>query len=97
MSIETSEKKENKPLFLIMQEYWFNEIAEGRKDIEYRNDTDFYRSRLMTKDGKFRNYDSVIMQVGYNKNAKRMQIEINKIILDDDFEIYLGKILDKNF
>lgn len=92
-----SETPEKKPLFLIMQAHWFDEILSGRKNIEYRDDTPFYRSRLMTKDGKIKNYTSVIMQVGYHANARRMTVNINKIVLTSEFEIYLGEITDRNF
>lgn len=88
---------EKKPLFLIMEKYWFEEILEGRKDKEYRDNTPFYQSRLLNKQGEFRNYDSVIMQVGSNKDARRMQIEIKKIENHGGFEIHLGKIIDTNF
>lgn len=93
----TSETPEKKPLFLIMQKYWFDEILSGRKDVEFRDDTPFYRSRFIAKDGKFRNYKTVILQVGYNTNARRMTVEVKKIILDGDFEIHLGEIIRKNF
>lgn len=97
MPTETSAKVEPKPLFLIMEKYWFDEILSGRKNIEYRADTPFYRSRFITKDGKYRNYKTVLMQVGYNADTRRMTIEIEKIVLDGDFEVHLGKILEKNF
>lgn len=93
----TNETPEKKPLFLIMQKYWFDEILSGNKEVEFRDDTPFYRSRFITKDGKFKNYQTVIMQVGYHANARRMTIEVKKIILDGDFEIHFGKILDSNF
>lgn len=95
--IETETKEQAKPLFLIMQKHWFDEILSGRKNVEYRDGTPFYRSRLLTKDGKFKRYSSVIMQVGYHSDARRMTFEIEKIELDDCFNIYLGKITDKNF
>lgn len=95
--IKTSATSEKKPLFLIMQKYWFDEILEGRKDVEYREDTPFYRSRLINKDGDFRNFSHVLMQVGYNADARRMTIEIKKIVLDGYFEIHLGEITDRNF
>ena len=93
---EKSDKTEPKPLFLIMQKKWFDEILSGRKKIEYRDDTQFYRSRL-AKDGKFRNYKSVVLQVGYNADAQRMTVEVKNITLDDCFEIHLGEIIEKNF
>ncbi|WP_313029473.1 hypothetical protein [Soonwooa sp.] len=93
-------KEEKKPLFLVMQKVWFDEIESGNKDIEYRDDTDFYRSRLCKRDknGKmigFRNYKTIILQEGYNAGARRMIIELKKIVLDDIFKIHLGKILER--
>ena len=88
---------EKKPLFLIMEKVWFDEIYSGRKKIEYRDDSPFYRSRLMNKKGQFRNYETALLQVGYHKDARRMTVEIKDIILDDGFEIHLGKITDQNF
>lgn len=88
---------EKKPLFLIMEKVWFDEIYSGRKKIEYRDDTPFYRSRFINKNGQFRNYDSALLQIGYHKDAKRMTIEITDILLDGSFEIHLGKITERNF
>lgn len=90
---EVSTKIEPKPLFLIMEKFWFDEILSGRKKIEYRVNTPFYQSRFFTKDGTYRNYKNVLMQVGYNADARRMIIEIKKIVLDGDFEIHLGKVI----
>lgn len=87
---------EPKPLYLVMQKQWFDEVLSGRKKIEYRDNTEFYRSRL-TKDGNFRNYTSAIMQEGYNAGARRMTIEIRQVVLNGCFEIHLGEIIDKNF
>lgn len=97
--IETNNDKlppEKKPLFLIMQKVWFDEILSGKKKIEYRDYSPFYCSRFL-KNGSFRNYSTVVMQVGYNANAQRMTVEVEKIILDDGFEIHLGEIIEKNF
>lgn len=88
---------EKKPLFLIMEKVWFDEILSGSKKIEYRDDSPFYRSRLMNKKGQFRNYENALLQVGYNKDAQRMTIEIKDIVLEGDFEIHLGNITETNF
>lgn len=52
--------------------------------VEYRDDSDFYISRLCSKDkeGKItglKNYKMVILQEGYNKGARRMMVEITDI------------------
>lgn len=95
---ETATEKEKKPLFLILQRTYFNAIIDGTKNKEYRDDTPFYYSRFMNKDcSKFRNYDSVIFQEGYHKNARRMTVKIKKITLGSRFVIHLDEIIDKNF
>lgn len=89
---------QSKPLFLILERIYFNEIIEGTKTEEYRDDSEFYRSRFLSKDRQnFKNYESVIFQEGYRKDARRMTVEIKKIILDDIFTIKLGKIIETNF
>ncbi len=94
----TEETVEPKPLFLILQRTYFNEIIDGTKNKEYRDDTPFYYSRFMNKDcSKFRNYHSVIFQEGYHKNARRMTVKIKKITLGSRFVIHLDEIIDKNF
>ena len=100
--IETETKEQAKPLFLVMQKVWFDEIECGNKKVEYRDDSDFYISRLCNKDkeGKItglKNYKTVLLQEGYNKGARRMMVEITdiKYLRYDGFEIYLGEILSR--
>ena len=95
-------KEQPKPLFLVMQKVWFDEIECGNKDIEYRDDSAFYISRLCTKDKEgsitgLKNYKSVILQEGYHPGSRRMMVEIVdiKYFKRDGFEIYLGKILSR--
>ena len=103
-NIQTKNKKmlvsktvEPKPLFLILKGTYFDQIIAGTKTIEYRDNTPFYTSRLM-RDGKYRNFETVIFQEGYNKNARRMTVEIEKVILTGGlFEIHLGAITERNF
>jgi hypothetical protein len=80
-----------------MEKTWFNEILSGRKKIEYRDDSPFYRSRLINKNGQFRNYKNALLQVGYNKDGQRMTVEIKDIVLNGEFEIHLGNITETNF
>lgn len=92
-----SKKVEPKPLFLILKGTYFDQIIAGTKTIEYRDHTSFYTSRLM-RDGKYRNFETVIFQEGYNKNARRMTVEIEKVVLTGGlFEIHLGAISERNF
>lgn len=94
--VQTSEKPEKKPLFLVMQRYYFNQIFDGTKKIEFRENKPFYSSRLTTG-GKYRNFKTVILQEGYHAGARQMTLQIEKIELCTDFEIHLGKIINKNF
>lgn len=95
--IQTSEKKEPKPLHLVLQRVYFDQILAGTKTSEYREQKKFYDSRLM-RNGKYRNYSHVNFQEGYRKDARRMKVEIKKVELSNGvYEIYLGKIVEKNF
>lgn len=90
-------KVEPKTLFLVLERVYFNQIIEGTKDIEYRENKAFYQSRLIRND-EFRNFKLVLFQEGCHKSARKMTVEINKIVLHDGiFEIHLGKILGKDF
>ena len=95
-NLKTEEKAQEKPLFLIMQKVWFDAIENGSKIEEYRDNTPFYQSRLLNKSKTaFKNYNTVILQVGYNSDARRMIVEVEKISLKRDFTIHLGKILER--
>ena len=94
----TETNSQAKPLFLILQKIYFDEIIAGTKTKEYRDDSEFYQSRLLTKDrNNFKKYDCVIFQEGYNKNARRMTVQIKKVVLKSEFIIYLDQIIEKNF
>lgn len=96
-NMQLSDKVEPKPLHLILKLIYFDKIIAGTKTVEYRDDTPFYRSRLL-RDGKYRNYKTVDFQGGYHKTAKRMTVEIKKVeLINGLFEIHLGKVLDRNF
>lgn len=97
----TDEKEQQKPLFLVMQKVWFDQIEKGQKTEEFRDGTDFYKSRLCNIDKNtgeitsIKKYKAVVLQVGYHSNAKRMIVEVKKIDLKRDFTIHLGKILER--
>lgn len=92
----THETPEKKPLFLVMQRYYFDQILTGEKTIEFRANKPFYAARLM-KAGKYRKYKTVILQEGYHTGARKIMVTIKKIELCSDFEIHLGPILSRNF
>ena len=82
--IEVETKEQKKPLYLVMQSIWFKAIVIGDKSEEYRDGTDFYKSRLCNRDktGKilsYKNYKTAILQEGDHKGAKRLIIEVKKL------------------
>lgn len=95
------EKEQQKPLFLVMQKVWFDQIETGKKTEEFRDGTGFYKSRLCNIDKKtgeitsIKNYKTVVLQVGYHANARRMIVEVKKIDLKRDFTLHLGKIIER--
>lgn len=94
-------KEQQKPLYLVMQSVWFNAIESGEKIEEYRDGSQFYKSRFCNIDKNtgnilsFKNYKTVILQEGYNKGARRMIIKVEKIELKRDFIIHLGQIIER--
>lgn len=97
--IETETKEQPKPLYLVMQKKWFDEIESGRKIEEYRDKSPFYVSRFCTTENDrikaFKNYKTVILQEGYHTGARRMIIKVDGITLENCFIIHLGAILDR--
>lgn len=101
--LTTSTFVEPKPLFLILQAMHFAPIIAGKKTIEYREASPHNISRLCSKDkiGRitgFRNYETVIFQAGYTKEAKRLTVEVKKMeYYGGIIEIHLGNVLEKNY
>lgn len=96
VNLPTEEKEQAKPLFLTMQKVWFDKIESGEKNEEYRDNTQFYKSRLLNKERTaFKNYRTVILQEGYHTGARRMIIEVKKITKKRDFTIHLGEIIER--
>lgn len=99
-NFKTDDKEQKKPLFLIMQKYWFDMIDKGEKIKEYREGTEFYFSRFCNRDKEgnilsLKNYKKAILQEGYHKGARRLIVEISKITFDGDFTVHLGAILQR--
>lgn len=67
-------------LYLPMQGEWLHDIRMGEKDVEYRDLTDHYLSRLFRKDksGKYvsmKPITHILFQQGYSSDSPRMLIE----------------------
>jgi hypothetical protein len=84
---ELALKKENILYLKMKNEYW-HEIRVGEKDVEYRDVTDFYLSKLFSKD-KAKNYAEmkpithILFQGGYNADSPRMLIECKGWVIEN--------------
>lgn len=68
-----------KTLHLILKKKWFDMIKSGEKKEEYREISKHWRSRLLTNDDWFKEFDTVTFTNGYAKDAPRFEIELNNI------------------
>lgn len=96
-------------LTIIIKRDFFDQIADGSKTEEYREASDHWGQRLLTPEGKIREYDVVEFINGYAKNAPRLLVEwkgTELVIYDDapedsenpddyEFVISLGKVLKR--
>lgn len=53
-------------LHLVLTGYWFNEMLEGRKDIEYRNTSQYWTKRIWVRRDKIA---YAKFSCGYTKNT----------------------------
>lgn len=90
-------KNDNKAtLIIVIKKEWFDEIASGKKKIEYREIKPFWESRLYDAAGKKRLYDKIEFINGYNVDAKRMITKYEGFERKGKyFNIKVGKILKK--
>lgn len=65
-------EKEKKDLTLIVKKRWFDMYLSGEKREDYREIKDYWKKRLTTKDGLFKEFDKVIIKNGYGKNAPKL-------------------------
>ena len=85
---------QNSTLFLTLKKIWFDEILNGTKKIEFREDKHFWVARLM-QGNSFKNYTAVKFQLGYQKGAPQMLVELTGIERYDCFYLFLGEILKR--
>lgn len=87
-------------LKLVLTYKWFDKIDSGRKLIEYRKASEYWKNRIILNN-KLK-HNSVEFRRGYVKNAKKMRFEIYDLkisngidtdlkIDEEVFCIYLGK------
>ena len=58
-----------KTLTLVLKKQWFDLMVTGEKDKEFREPTDWIKSRLYNKDGSTKEYDYIKFINGYQANA----------------------------
>ena len=86
----------NKILHLTLHRKWFKQILEGTKKIEYREIKPYWTKRLFDSQNNPIKYDYIIFKNGYNKDCPIMKIEFLGIRKNKQYEILLGKILEKH-
>lgn len=75
-----------KPITLIIEKQFFDQIIAGTKKEEYRSVSEYYISRFCDfKNDEFvgvKPYKSIILAVGYSKTRKWAEVEVKGIFLD---------------
>ncbi len=97
---------EKKTLHLTLKKKYFEAILSNTKTAEYRKYTQYWKRRLLNKDGSFKNFDFVQFKNGYHKSAPIILVEFksmkivksktNWFIKKKYFEIELGKMIKVN-
>ena len=83
-------------LKIVIKGQYFDEIASGKKTIEYRDVTPFWTSRLFDENAKRRHYDRIEFINGYNKDARRMITGFEGFSTRNNlYHIRVGKIIQK--
>lgn len=98
-----------KILHLTLKKKWFDLIASGEKKHEYREGKEYWKKRLLDRDGFAIEFDEVYFRNGYKKDAPFMRVEWKhlstiyggnwpgdhgEIANDGDFVIDLGDVLE---
>lgn len=95
-------------LHLTIKKKWFDLIASGRKTVEYRDDKEYWRRRLITTTGEIRPFREIHFRNGYRKDSPTMRVEWlgcewvdfvpwvknGEDVTGPVFEISLGKVLE---
>lgn len=94
-------KEKSATLTLRIKRVWLEEIVFGKKRKEYRDNSKFYQSRLVSKDLYFLKYEKVYFYCPMGTTGKNLTAEIvfKETTYDEKdniFVIHLGKILKHN-
>ena len=80
--------KRVKELHLVLTYHWFDEIEKGKKNIEYRDCSPYWRKRIFDNDPNI-----VVFHRGYSKNIMVFSIKSKLVSGQGIIEIRLGKRL----
>ncbi len=87
-----------KILHLSLLKKYFCQILTGQKRIERRPVNKYYKSRLLNKDGSFREYDEIRFINGYGNKRPWMRVEFQVAQYDGffkrEFRILLGEVIE---
>lgn len=89
-----------KILRLTLKRKWFDLIASGKKKVEYRLGTSYWRNRLLGKDAGYIVFDEIWFYNGGYFDSNRfpfMRIQFGGIFFDhinDVFHIQLNEIIE---
>jgi len=85
-------------LHLTLHREYFDQIAQGIKVVEYRENKPYWFSRLVKSSGIaiiMRDFNEIHFKNGYNKDCPFMRVEyIETDYKNGRFEIKLGKVLE---
>jgi hypothetical protein len=87
-------------LHLTLKKKWFDLIASGEKDTEYREIKDYWERRFFIKDTPIvRGFDEIHFRNGYKKDSPFMRVEWKTLVAEPFngnlcYAIKLGKILE---
>lgn len=87
--IEQFKIKDKNRLFLTIKNQYLDEMREGIKNVEYRENTEFFRRKIFIKgaDGKpskeMKPLDYILFQGGYEPNSPRLLIELKGWTIDN--------------
>lgn len=85
-----------KTLTLPIKRFWFNQIIDGSKTVEYREIKQYWQDRLEGDGGQIRQYDRIVFRVGYHKHCLWAIFECIDIVKNTKsgfYEITLGRRL----
>jgi hypothetical protein len=70
-------------LSLVLATDPFNVMEEGEKLVEYRDNTPYWRTRLLQKDGSFRKFKEVEFSLGYQTNRRKFRARVDHMAYVD--------------